>query len=815
MVAAADLAQVNYSALRKAIFPVVPQSELYRQHYGRGLNMARIESAISQAEFGMMQDLTDLSAETTAIDPHLSSTLAKRFGALSAIDYDLTPAQGEGIDKAKALAICNRERRNIAKIRGFRQAIYQLAWGRFHGRAALETHWGFGSGGEWAARSLGWIHPRRLSFGPERELRVVDAFQRIGYFQPAGFDLREMPGKFITWTPQTFCEYPEREGLAPRCLYWSFFKRFAARQRMILTELFGIPWRIVELEKDAPVQKEQLDSIAEKAEALGGTTTAAFPPGVKLRVERPESDSGEFFEMTIDGVDRQISKLVLGQTGTTDAEGNRAESVVHQAQQDVILQLDGNGLTEAFQEQLIEVSVFLNDGPEMLSHAPRFQLRTQPPRDREKELVRVEKVISFGVPVAADEVYEISGLRKPANDEAQIVKAETTTTDPFGNPITKGPMGKIVEPGAETEAGGFKEVDADDAAASQGDLEEGGVDQAAANALKDLLGMSRELPWSCMRLLELACSEARSALELAPSRFEYGSPDVLVERGVAEGSNVSASWAERFVDAAGGTSATNLHTSLAKAANGLDLERMARALERRVLHSLMLGALDSDFEANEEIIVPVVRFDVGRTGFVTKPFAEAIRFFLQKQVMPRRAFDRLAAEAKRRAFTIAGLARDEMLTTAHAELSRAIAAGDDLSTFRKALGDRFESAGWTRLNSSHVETVFRNGVMGAYASGRHAQMTQPAVLEARPFWQVLGVNDDRTRPHHHAAHNKVLRHDDPFWKRSPLPWGHNCRCRKVSRSKKDLDRLGLQVVSGAELVGLPDDGWDSSVSLIG
>jgi uncharacterized protein with gpF-like domain len=88
-------------------------------------------------------------------------------------------------------------------------------------------------------------------------------------------------------------------------------------------------------------------------------------------------------------------------------------------------------------------------------------------------------------------------------------------------------------------------------------------------------------------------------------------------------------------------------------------------------------------------------------------------------------------------------------------------------------------------------------------------MRQPEVLAARPYWQILGADDDRTRPTHKAAHRRVLRADDAFWKRSPLPWGHNCRCRKVSRSSEDLTRLGLTVSSGADLMGLPDEGWDA------
>jgi len=99
--------------------------------------------------------------------------------------------------------------------------------------------------------------------------------------------------------------------------------------------------------------------------------------------------------------------------------------------------------------------------------------------------------------------------------------------------------------------------------------------------------------------------------------------------------------------------------------------------------------------------------------------------------------------------------------------------------------------------------------MGAYADGRRAQMTQPHVLAARPYWQILGVDDARTRDTHREAHGKVLPANDPFFARSGGIVTSNCRCRVISRSRKDLERLGLTPTFGAALKGLPDPGWSA------
>src|SRR5262249_25495379 len=156
-------------------------------------------------------------------------------------------------------------------------------------------------------------------------------------------------------------------------------------------------------------------------------------------------------------------------------------------------------------------------------------------------------------------------------------------------------------------------------------------------------------------------------------------------------------------------------------------------------------ALDSVWEREHDQPIAPAHFatGAGQDDFAAKPFAQAIQEFRVKQVLRKSDFERLSGAAKRRAFTVAGLAQDEMLKAAHDELGHALAAGADLGTFADALETRFDEAGWTQLNPSHVELVFRNAVMGAYASGRDTEMRQPAVLEARPFWQVLGVSDDR------------------------------------------------------------------------
>lgn len=1026
--------RLDVASLRKAIFAKrLPEPEKWRASYGKNVDMNLIRDAIRQAEFGVMVDLCDIESECIAMDPHILGLSGKRFGAMARVEWDLTPAQGAGLDKARALEVCETVRQHLRLMRGFKRALVDLMWALFDGRALMEIDWYLerGARAPWRPLQLEWVHPRRLAFGPDRELRVINTWTRVGFFARQGVAIRDMPGKFVSWTPRRFREYPEREGLGPRSLYWSFFKRFSARLRMIWTELFAIPWRIVHAGADTMdrLNKEDVEDAADAVEALGEETTAALAPGLELDVVFPATGDakGELFGMTIDQVDKQMSKLWIGGTATMDAapggmNGDTTDG--HKQEQNLFLEVDAIDLAERVQVDLIDVDVLLNFGPADLPYSPTFTLKAAPSEDRGKQQERLNKAISIGVPVALAEYYEDTGIRPPEPTESVLLvvdsggggllgggSARARIIDPTAQPAegAAGQAGADAAGGVQTSAGATTPVPSLDlsptdvaafitvnearaskglppltfpdgrlqpdgfltvaefkakhastiatgAAAVKGEDPTGaktppapaspappaagsatpppgapkpppapaaqGVDagppsdapgapsssppagppssQPEGAPSSQLPGepssrgaaaldhpppapapgvLPTPAPAAARELEEPAPATQRSARvpapgpksEPAPSAdpasdatppeppgaevyappssgttpaaraaraaeallgleatarkkqpgFANGSPEVIIERGVREGARLTNAWAEELARAVDGQGDDErvLYARIKSAAAGLPLDKVAASVERTIVRALMLGALDAawEAEADQPVKLPILSersrillagFGAPIGDFVTKPFTEAINTFLGKQVMTRRAFDRLRAEAKRRAFTVAGLARDDMLATAHAELTKAIADGTSMRSFVKQLAERFDSAGWTQLNPSHAELVYRNATMGAYASGRDAQMRQPEVLAARPYWQVLGVDDSVTRETHAKAHKKVLRADDPFWGKAPLPWGHNCRCRKVSRSADDLKRLGLTVTSGAELSGLPDEGWD-------
>lgn len=807
------------AALYRQVFTKqVPYSEWAgRPRYGAEIDVMRVESAIRAADVGIMWPLGDMGREMIALNPKAQGILGKALVPLAAADWDLTPAEGDGLNPEESKRIAAKIRAMLRGIRGFRQSLLLLAWGFWDGRAALENNLVRRGAETWPVRCE-WIVPQRLSFEESRSLIVVDRWGDYGQFLRRGPRLEDIPGKFISFSPAMFGDLQEREGLSPRYLFWLLFDRLGWRHKLKLTESFGFPWRLVSQtiqdtlaglklgrldggEGGAPGDDDKaLDYTAAEAENVVKEGVWIGLPGQELEVEYPPAEISDFFTQGSDQILERLAFLTHHNSATSAGAGEggpRSGDVVQKGDQNVLLDFRGLLLSEAVQEGLVNVLVELNYGPDALVYSPTFQLRTSPTRDRDKEVDRLLKMAAV-LPIGVGVGYEASGFRPPNPGEPAIDVPEPA--GPFGSPGGQRPPPAISrDEGSSGDAEGALRDLVEKA--DEDDQQDAADKEAEGQRLARWFGTGRKV-------------QPRSA---------NGTPEVLVEKGTREGARYTSRWADDLLDAADGGDMSTIYRRITSAGRSLDLEPFTRAIERRIVHSLMLGGLDADYEmSNEAVIEPAefLRFDLvpeGSTGFsdfVTRPFGEAIKAFLSKKVVTRRTFDRMLASAKKRAFTVAGLARKEMVATAHDELGKALTAGDDLRTFRKSLGDRFDAAGWTPLNPSHVETVFRNGVMGAYSDGRKAQMTQPAVLATRPYWQILGVKDARTRIPHGKSHGKVLPAVDPFFDRAGPPFGHNCRCRTVSRSVADLKRLGLTPTIGAALSGLPDEGWNTDGSLL-
>ncbi len=170
---------------------------------------------------------------------------------------------------------------------------------------------------------------------------------------------------------------------------------------------------------------------------------------------------------------------------------------------------------------------------------------------------------------------------------------------------------------------------------------------------------------------------------------------------------------------------------------------------------------------------------------------EAADFWADKAKVSPSQFRKLTAEAKVKAFAVAGIARGAELDSMFNALQKAIDKGVSFKKFKDEVAAIAERRGWTGPRARRLDTIFRTNIQTAYNVGRYRQMLD--TVATRPYWQYSAVNDSRTRPTHAAMDGKIFPHDHPFWDKWYPPNGFRCRCGVVSLSEDDVRDEGLKV----------------------
>ena len=177
---------------------------------------------------------------------------------------------------------------------------------------------------------------------------------------------------------------------------------------------------------------------------------------------------------------------------------------------------------------------------------------------------------------------------------------------------------------------------------------------------------------------------------------------------------------------------------------------------------------------------------------VNLPFKEAIDYFRQKTDIPTKHWTAVMDEAHARSFMVAGAASKALVKDFRGAVDKAISQGTGLQDFRKTFDTLVEKHGWSHTGSANwrAKVIYQTNMSNAFAAGRYAQMTDPDVLAAFPYWQYQHVNCPHPRMQHLAWSGMVLRADDPFWATCYPPNGWGCHCIVLAVSERRLASMG-------------------------
>lgn len=176
--------------------------------------------------------------------------------------------------------------------------------------------------------------------------------------------------------------------------------------------------------------------------------------------------------------------------------------------------------------------------------------------------------------------------------------------------------------------------------------------------------------------------------------------------------------------------------------------------------------------------------------YASLPFAEQIDFFLKKLNVPTAAWSDFLEGQHNYAFTVAGAARDDMLSDLRKAVDKAINDGVTIQDFRRDFDDIVARYGWAHHGNRNWRSrvIYETNLYSSYAAGRLEQ------LQTFPYWQYKHSHAVvMPRPEHEAWDGLTLPANDSWWKTHFPPNGYGCQCTVRGLTRGDMDRKGISV----------------------
>ena len=370
-------------------------------HPAQGLTPVRLARLLRAAEDDDPTAYLELAEEMEEKDLHYRSVLATRKYQVAGLDITVESATDAAEDVKAADLI-----RDWLSRDELRDELIDILDAVGKGYSLTEIIWNT-SGGQWLPERLEWRDPRWFQFD-RTDGRTPMLLSEGG--QPVPLS----PYKYLYHVHHSKSGLPIRGGLA-RAVAWGYlFKNFDIKSWVEFAEMFGVPLRVGKYgpgasEKDKQVLLQAVRSISRDAAAI-------IPASMTIDfIEAKISGSIALFEKLAEFLDRQTSKAVLGQTGTTDVGQHVGTANAHEQVRQDIVEADARQLAATLNRDLVRPVVDLNLGPRRLY--PKIVIKRLDEEDLTALADNLTKLVPLGLRVGMSTIRDKFGLPDPAPDE--------------------------------------------------------------------------------------------------------------------------------------------------------------------------------------------------------------------------------------------------------------------------------------------------------------------------------------------------------------------------------------------------------------
>lgn len=377
-----------------------------------GMNPVRLANILRMADQGEPLAYFELAEQIEERDLHYLGVLGARKRQVSQVEVTVEAASDDPADVAMAdmvRAWLDRdeladETFDILDAIGKAVSFTEIIWDTTEG--------------QWQPARLEWRDPRFFAFDRDGITPLLR-----GGEDGASQDVPLPMFKFIQHKVKAKSGLPIRAGLA-RVAAWAWmFKAFTQRDWAVFAQTYGQPVRIGRYNSTASASDRA--TLWRAVANIAGDCAAIVPEGMNIEfIESKNVGAGaDLFEKRADWLDRQVSKAVLGQTGTTDSKqgglgdgGNKEHGDVKRD----IKRADCRGLAATLNRDLIRPWCDLERGPQKVY--PRVVIEEREPADIAGMSDALDKLVPLGLRVQQSEVRDKLGFTDP-DANADVLRA--------------------------------------------------------------------------------------------------------------------------------------------------------------------------------------------------------------------------------------------------------------------------------------------------------------------------------------------------------------------------------------------------------
>ena len=386
------------------------QREL-QTHPTRGLTPSKLASILDQAEQGDLLAQFDLYEDMEEKDGHIAAELGKRRRALL-VDWSVVPPDNPTpAEKRNAELLAEL----VGEIADFEDVLFDVTDAIGKGFSCCEIEW-HKPGKYWLPKTIthrpqSWFTVHR---GYRQQLRLRSNTTVDGI---VGEPLQ--PFGWITHVHKAKSGYLERTAMFRQLVWPYLFKNYSVGDLAEFLEIYGIPVRIGKYPSGAS-EKEKM-TLLRALVGIGHNAAGIIPAGMELDFLDAATGDPKAFELMLNWCERTQSKVILGGTLTSGADGKSSTNALGNVHNEVRKDLRDSDIRQVgstITRDLLYPLALLNGlAPDGMRRCSVFQLDVGETEDMAAYAEALPKLVDIGVQIPVQWAQEKLGIPQPEDGE--------------------------------------------------------------------------------------------------------------------------------------------------------------------------------------------------------------------------------------------------------------------------------------------------------------------------------------------------------------------------------------------------------------